>query len=151
MKTYSDRGRSALILMTACFLFVNGDTVVGSDAQSRRVVTEGYGDGKSVREPARLIIRRIPDLGNDIVVSLYVDGMPAGSIGYGRTYKAFLRPGQHVLSVWATPAAKWLYPWHMNLNVRNGGTYAFIATGNHSGNLILRKDYDQRSIPLAEF
>jgi hypothetical protein len=89
------------------------------------------------KHSARLIIRRIPNLGNHVIVDLYVDGAAVADIGYGRTYEGFLRPGRHVLSVLPTPHAKWLTPWQMTLDVRKGQTYSFTATGDHSGDLIL--------------
>jgi hypothetical protein len=60
--------------------------------------------------PARLIIRRNPNLGVNVIVRLWIDGQPAGPIGYGHTYKGFLTPGHHVLAVVASPRARWPVP-----------------------------------------
>ncbi len=140
MKTYSYRSRSALVLMTACLLLSNGHAVRGSDVHSRQAATVAFAFVQPVTDPARLIIRRIPNLGNQVVVNLYVDGVATAGIGYGRSYETFLRPGRHVLSVRTTPHAKWLLPWDTILDVRDGQTYSFTAKGNHSGNLILSQD-----------
>jgi hypothetical protein len=113
--------------MTTC-LFLSGyaaNQAMSSDAQLGRA-------------PARLIIRRIPDLGNFVYVHLRVDGVPVAAIGYGQTYEGLLPPGRHVLSVLATPDPKWPTPSQMILDVRSGQIYNFTADGDGSGHLILR-------------
>ena len=143
MKIYSYRSRNVLILMVTWLLFVSRYTVspaMSSDAQSRRVAVTGSALVQPVKDSARLIIHRIPNLGNGVIVDLYVDGVAVPPIGYGRTYEGFLRPGRHVLSVLPTPSPKWTTPWQMTLDARNGETYSFTAMGDHSGHLILKGD-----------
>ena len=139
MKTYSHSSRNALILMTTFLLLFSGYAAseASSSAQSRHAVVKRSGFVQPVRGGARLIIRRIADLGNYVYVDLYVDGVPVGAIGYGRTYEGLLSPGRHVLSVLPTPDPKWPTPWEMTLDVRSGQTYSFSAEGD-SGHLILR-------------
>jgi|SRR6266849_10853649 hypothetical protein len=139
MKTYSHSSRNALILMTTSLLFFSGYAAsqTSSNVQSRRAAVKGSGFVRPVRGAARLIVRRIADLGNFIYVDLYVDGVPVATIGYGRTYEGLLSPGRHVLSVVPTPNPKWPNPWEMTLDVRSGQTYSFTAEGD-SGYLILR-------------
>ena len=139
MKTYNFRSRNALILMTTSLLFFSGYAAsqTSSNVQSRRAAVKGSGFVRPVRGAARLIVRRIADLGNFIYVDLYVDGVPVATIGYGRTYEGLLSPGRHVLSVVPTPNPKWPNPWEMTLDVRSGQTYSFTAEGD-SGYLILR-------------
>lgn len=140
MRICSCNKRNALILMSACLLFVSTFTVsqaTSSDAQSRRDAFAGSAFTRPASDPARLIIRRIPTLGNNVIVDLQVDGGPVVSIGYGRTYKGFLRPGRHVLSVRATPNPRWLTSSQLTLDARSGHIYSFTAMGDHSGNLIL--------------
>ena len=140
MKTYNYRSRNALILLTTCFLFLSGygtSQAMSSDAQSRRVALAGSASVQPVRDDARLIVRRIPNLGNDVIVDLYVDGVAVAPIGYGRTYEGFLSPGRHVLSVLPTPSPKWSTPSTMTLDVRSGQTYSFTAMGDGGGHLIL--------------
>jgi hypothetical protein len=138
MKRYSYRSRNALILMSTCLLFLSRygtSQAMSSDAQSRRVA--GSASVQPVRDDARLIIRRIPNLGYNVIVDLYVDGVAVPPIGYGRTYEGFLPSGRHVLSVLPTPSPKWSTPWQMTLDVRKGQTYSFTAMGDGSGHLIL--------------
>jgi hypothetical protein len=141
MKTFNYHRRNAFILMIACVLFLSGyatDQAMGSDAQSRRGPVARSADVQPVGDGARLIIRRIPNLGNRVVVNLFVDGVAVAAIGYGHTYEGFLRPGRHVLAVVATPNPKWPTPMPIPLDVRNGQTYSFTAMGDHSGHLILK-------------
>jgi hypothetical protein len=129
MKRYSYRSGMGLVLMIASFLFVS--QAMGYEVDSRHHARHYSG------EPARLVIRRIPNLGNNVIVDLRIDGAPGGSIAYGHTYQTFLPPGRHVLSVLATPTPKWRARWHVILNAHSGRTYIFTAMGDHSGNLIL--------------
>jgi hypothetical protein len=141
MKTSNYRNRNALILMITCVLFLSKYTAgqaMSSDAQSRRLAVARPSFAQPVKDPARLIIQRIPNLGNNVIVDLYVDGVPVAVIGYGHTYDGFLPPGRHVLSVLPTPNPKWPIPWQMTLHVRDGQTYSFTAMGDGSGDLILK-------------
>lgn len=139
MKTYSHSSRNVLILMTTSLLFFSGYAAsqASSNAQSRRAAVTASAFVRPVKGDARLIVRRLPDLGNYVYVDLYVDGVPVATIGYGRTYEGLLPPGRHVLSVVASPNPKWPKPWEMTLDVRSGRTYSFTAEGD-SGYLILR-------------
>jgi hypothetical protein len=127
--------------MTTCLLLLSiygTSQAMSPDAQSGRVVDRSA-SAQSVRDPARLIVRRIPNLGNNVIVDLYVDGAPFAAIGYGHTYDGYLPPGSHVLSVRPTPRPKWPgQMWQMTLYVRSGETYSFTAMGGNSGNLILK-------------
>ena len=138
MKTYSKLSRSALILMVTC-LFFNGYAVsqANSDLQSRRAAVKRSAFVQSANVPARLIIQRIANLGNDVYVDLYIDGAPVAAIGYGSGYEGLLAPGRHLLSVLPTPSPKWPTPWEMTLDVRSGQTYSFTAMGDGGGHLIL--------------
>jgi hypothetical protein len=140
MKTYNYRSHSALILMTA-FLFLSvyaATQATSASAQSYRGAAGRPAFERSVNGSARLIVHRIPGLGNHLVVNLWIDGMTAPSIMYGQTYEALLAPGRHVLSVLATPHPRWPTPTRMILDVRSGETYNFTAMSDDSGNLILQ-------------
>ena len=140
MKTHHYRSRNALILMTTCFLFLSGyaaTEAMSSDAQSRRVAVAGSAFAQPVNDPARLIVRRIANIGNHVIVDLYVDGVAVAAIGYGHTYEGFLPPGRHVLQVLPTPRPKWSTQPRMILNVRSGQTYDFTAMSDNSGDLFL--------------
>jgi hypothetical protein len=133
MKIHSFGTRSAILLLIA-WLFLNSLPVchvMAADPRSPSVVVQ------RAKAPGRLIIRRNPNLGFDVIVRLWIDGQAAGSIGYGHTFEGFLAPGHHVLAVLATPSPRWPIPWKLPLDVRSGQTYGFTAVGDSSGNLIL--------------
>jgi len=83
----------------------------------------------------------MPNLGFNVVVQLWIDGQQTAALGYGHTYHGVLTPGRHVLAVLATPRSRAPIPWEMPLNVQNGQTYIFTATGGPSGNLVLASGF----------
>src|SRR5207249_8540469 len=106
MKTHRYSTRGAILLVVAWLFFsafVSGQ-VLGADPRSPRFV-------QPPGAPARLVIKRNPNLGFNVIVRLWIDGQPAGSLGYGHTFQGILPPGRHVLAVRAirTPprAARW--------------------------------------------
>ena len=139
MKTNSNRSRNAVTLIAAC-LFFGGYAVnqaMSSDAQRGRAALAKPASVGPVNGPASLTIYRIANLGNDLVVNLWLDGRPFGVIIYGQTYRGFLPHGRHVLSLTISPRPAWPgLETKIELNVRDGETYSFTATGN-SGQLIL--------------
>ena len=141
MKIYNYRSRNALILMITCVLFLSryaASPAMSSDAQSRRIAVVPLAFAQSIKDPAHLVVRRIPNLGNNVIVVLYVDGVAVTPIGYGHTYEGFLPPGRHVLSVLSTPDPRWRAPWQTTLDVRTGQTYNFTAVDDGSGDLVLK-------------
>jgi hypothetical protein len=141
MKISNYRNHNALILMITGVLFISSyaaSPAMSFEVRSHRTAVAQSAFAQSVNGSANLIIRRIPNLGNNVIVALYIDGVAAAPIGYGHTYKAFLPAGRHVLSVQSTPDPKWRTPWQMTLNVRNGQSYTFIAMDDGSGSLILK-------------
>jgi hypothetical protein len=132
MKTNNYISRNALTLITTCLLLFS---IYGtSQARSSDAETQ-----QPSRDDARLIVQRVPDLGNAVAVDLYIDGVAVQPITYGRTYEGSLPAGRHVLSVVATPHAKWPTPSQIVLHVRKGRTYSFTAMGDGSGHLILKR------------
>src|SRR3954468_978307 len=94
---------TALILLHATIITTSvaaKEKPAGSDS----VFATGMNDG------GRLVIKRSPSLGNRLIVNLRIDGASA-SIGYGHTYRAFLRPGRHTLSVIASPEPQNVVRW----------------------------------------
>ena len=136
MKTHRCSTRGAILLLVAWLSFsglVSGQ-VLGADPRSPHAVAPS-------QAPARLVIRRMPNLGFNVIVRLWIDGQPAATLGYGHTYHGFLTPGRHVLAVLATPRSRSPIPWEMPLNVQSGQTYIFTATGGPSGNLVLASGF----------
>ncbi len=136
MKTHNYSTRSAIVvIMVSLFFsaFVTGQAM-GADPRSPRAVAPS-------QAPARLVIRRMPNLGFNVIVRLWIDGQPTATLGYGHTYHGLLTPGRHVLAVLATPRSRSPIPWEMPLNVQSGQTYIFTATGGSSGDLVLASGF----------
>ena len=133
MKTHSYSTHPVILLVTA-WLFFNAlaaGQVMRADPRPAHAVVQ------PAKAPARLIIRRNPNLGFNVIVQLWIDGQRAGSIGYGHTFDGFLAPGHHVLAVLASPRPRWPIPWQLPLDARSGQTYGFTAVTDGSGTLIL--------------
>jgi hypothetical protein len=129
MKIYN-YSRKALTLMAACVLFLMDGT-----SQARSANPEP----QPVSGSANLIIRRLPNLGNNVAVILYVDGVAIAPVGYGRTYEGYLSAGRHLLSVRSAPDPRWRTPWQMSVDVSNGQVYTFTAMDDGSGDLVLKR------------
>ena len=94
MKTYSYRSRKVLVLIASC-LFLNGYAVnqaMSADTQSGRAAGAGSAAVQPVNGGAHLIIHRIANLGNRLIVNLRIDGAPVASVAYGHTYEGILSP-----------------------------------------------------------
>jgi len=131
MKTHNYSTCSAILLLVVSLFFsafVAGQAM-GADPRSPHAAAPS-------QAPARLVIRRMPNLGVNVIVQLWIDGQQTATLGYGHTYHGLLTPGRHVLAVRATRSSSPI-PWEMPLNVQSGQTYIFTATGGPSGNLIL--------------
>jgi hypothetical protein len=140
MKAYDHWSRNGFILIAIClFLSGYGANQAMASPQSGRAASAAPASVLPVNGAACLVIHRIADLGNDVIVDLRVNGVAIASIGYGHTYEGCLPPGRYVLSVLATPDPRWPTPWQMGLDVRKGQTYSFTAMGDHSGHLILKE------------
>lgn len=135
MKTHTYNTRSAILLLMGLLFF--SAFVVGqataADPRSPHAAAPS-------QAPARLIIRRMPNLGFNVIVQLWIDGQPTATLGYGHTYTGTLTPGRHVLAVLATRSLSPI-PWQMALNVQSGQTYIFTAQGSPSGNLVLASGF----------
>ena len=131
MKThnYSTCGAILLLVVSLFFSTFVAGQAMGADPRSPHAAAPS-------QAPARLVIRRMPNLGVNVIVQLLIDGQQTATLGYGHTYHGLLTPGRHVLAVRATRSSSPI-PWEMPLNVQSGQTYIFTATGGPSGNLIL--------------
>jgi len=120
--------RCALFLAITCLVCITGHA-----GASPRTTSGAPSNGGT----ARLIVYRIPTMGKFVFVQLYVDNVAVDGIPYGGTYRGFLKPGRHILSLLATPRPTWWERPPTIVHMRGGQTYRFVAKGNGQGNLIL--------------
>ena len=90
-----------------------------SSSSSNGIFANSGADG------GRLIIKRSAVAGRNITFNLNIDGQPAGSIYWGRTYDRFITPGKHVLSLGYESNR---IDWKGTLDVRAGQTYTYVAS-----------------------
>jgi hypothetical protein len=74
----------------------------------------------------RLFIGRSPLLGENVSISLWIDGKVAGTLMQSRTFDRYITPGRHILTASPTGGAGW----QGTLNVRAGETYFYTASYN---------------------
>jgi len=139
MKTRFRRIPQALMVI-AVFLVLNVCIAGAVRAEHWRVYSP-YTTSAPPRGAALVTLRRIPDLGYNVFVRLWIDGRVAGPLIYGHTYETFLRPGRHVLEMAAGPGPKWNTPSAVILDVHRNRAYNFTVASNHSGRLTLKGEY----------
>jgi hypothetical protein len=126
---YNTCGATILLVVSLFFSAFAAGHATAADPRSPHAAAPS-------QAPARLFIRRMPNLGANVIVQLWIDGQSTATLGYARSYEGSLTPGRHVLAVLATRSRSPI-PWEMPLNVQSGQTYVFTATGGPSGNLVL--------------
>lgn len=80
----------------------------------------------SAADGGRLFIRRSPVLGQNVSISLRIDGKVAGTLVQSRTFDRYITPGRHILT--ASPTGEGA--WQGILDVRRGETYSYAASYN---------------------
>jgi hypothetical protein len=83
-----------LIVAVACSLAAS-TAQAGSEAISSRVAHHA--------ESADLIVKRAANFGNEETFNLFIDGVYAANVGYGRRYEARLSPGEHEVTIQPVP------------------------------------------------
>jgi len=136
MKYNYNPDRSLTILLGICLFSISG-YAASAEVKTHHAVSQRNASAQSA-EPARLIIHRIPNLGNNVVVNLYVDGAPFGVAGYDQTLDKTLPAGRHLLSVAATPNPRDDTRSATAVDLESGKTYTFTAVDNGSGKLVLK-------------
>ena len=79
---------------------------------------------KTSAEGGRLLITRSPTIGRNVTIILSIDGQPAGSLTWGRTYDKYITPGSHILIASPSRTGR---AWQGTLDVRPGQTYSYSA------------------------
>lgn len=81
----------------------------------------------SAADGGRLFIRRSPTLGDNVAISIFIDGKPAGTLVRARTYDRYITPGRHTLTASPNRSKR---DWQGIVNVRPGETYSYTASYN---------------------
>jgi hypothetical protein len=80
----------------------------------------------SAADGGRLFIGRSPVLGDNVAISLWIDGKVAGTLMRDRTFDRYITPGRHILIASPTEGSTW----RGVLEVRRGETYSYTASYN---------------------
>jgi hypothetical protein len=80
----------------------------------------------SAADGGRVFIRRSPLLGDNVTISVMIDGKVAGTLVRSRNFDRYITPGSHILTASATTGGTW----KATLNVRPGETYSYSASFN---------------------
>ena len=119
MKKCSWSGKSILVLFVAANLAVTAAIQAGT----------GYDYSRSeLMGNSGLMIWRAADFGNQIGLSIYIDGIPITTLSRGEGYRAVVRPGHHRLTVTDTPSpyGKTKFT-HRTIDLAPGQNYSLTA------------------------
>ena len=95
MKKCYSGGRLIVLLFLAASFAVTASVRAGSGYDYSRGELMGN---------SGLTIFREADFGNQIGLSILIDGVPVTTLSRGEGYRAIVRPGRHVLTVTDTPS-----------------------------------------------
>ena len=84
-----------------------------------------------------VIVTRVANFGEDLVLIVSVDGKDVGSFTEGRSYSAYLPAGQHVLIARVDPNRGGITPGKATVTVQAGHTYSYTAAWSGGANLVL--------------
>lgn len=119
MKNYNSGSKLIVLLFAATNLAVTAAVSAGS----------GYDYSRSeLMGNSGLTIFREADFGNQLGLSILIDGIPITTLSRGEGYRAVIRPGRHVLTVADTPCpyGKTKFT-HRTINFVSGQNYSFTA------------------------
>jgi hypothetical protein len=119
MKNYNSGSKLIVLLFVAMNLVLSPAIYAGG----------GYDYSRSeLMGNSGLAIFREADFGNDIGLSISIDGIPITTLSRGEGYRAMIRPGRHVLTVTDTPSpyGKTKFT-HRTIDFVPGRNYSFTA------------------------
>ena len=119
MKNYNWSSKLGILLLVAANLATMPLVQAGSGYDYSRGELMGN---------SGLMIFRGADFGNQLGLSILLDGVPITTLSRGEGYRAMVRPGRHVLSVTDTPSpyGKTKFT-HRTINLASGQNYSFTA------------------------
>ena len=116
--------RSILLLIVACTALVGCASNSGGTSGSSATPAAATGSSK---DTGRLVIVRVANMGEDLAVSLKIDGSPVADIIENNRYDAPLAVGAHVLTVGVSPNRSATPLTQTRVMVVKGQTYTFTA------------------------
>lgn len=119
MKNYTSGSRLIVLLFAAINLVATAVLQAGG----------GYDYSRSeLMGNSGLTIFRGADFGNELGLSISIDGIPITTLSRGEGYRAIIRPGRHILTVTDTPSpyGKTKFT-HRTVNLISGQNYSFTA------------------------
>jgi hypothetical protein len=119
MKKYYSSSKLIVILFATMNLVLSSAIYAGG----------GYDYSRSeLMGNSGLTIFREASFGNEMGLSLFIDGIPLTTLSRGEGYRAMIRPGRHVLTVTNTPSpyGKTKFT-HRTVNFVSGQNYSFTA------------------------
>jgi hypothetical protein len=119
MKNYNSSSKLIVLLFAAMNLVISSAIYAGASYDySRRELMGNSG----------LAIFRDPDFGNEIGLSISIDGIRVTTLSRGEGYGAMIRPGRHVVTVTDTPSpyGKTKFT-HRTIDLLPGRNYSFTA------------------------
>ena len=119
MKKYNSSSKLAVLLFLAVSLIPTVTLRAGA----------GYDYSRSeLMGNSGLSIFREADFGNEMGLSVSIDGIPITTLSRGEGYRAMIRPGRHVLTVTNTPSPYGKTKlFHRTIDFVSGKNYSFTA------------------------
>jgi hypothetical protein len=119
MKNYTSGSRLIVLLFALTNLVIGSAIYAGGSYDYSRSELMGN---------SGLTIFRGADFGNELGLSISIDGIPITTLSRGEGYRAIVRPGRHTLTVTDTPSpyGKTKFT-HRTINLISGQNYSFTA------------------------
>jgi hypothetical protein len=115
-----------VLRLAICALLIASANQSVKAAEPKSSKPSGATFATSAADGGRLFIRRSPLLGENVTVTVLIDGKVAGTLVKSRTLDRYLAPGSHILTASSTSGSSW----RGTLDVRAGETYTYSASYN---------------------
>ncbi len=99
----------------------------------------GSGDGSRshASAPARLVIKRAANFGNEAHFNIYIDGVRVTNLGWGESYDGLVPAGDHLITLKQMPHLNDAYPFSQHrVRLAPGRTTVFTAIWRNGGTFI---------------